>query len=208
MPLPQSVTTWPQKLAPIPSREIASDEKQSAVLVLPYGDPADPTIVFVEKTDTLRFHAGQIAFPGGQIEADDTSIAQAALREAWEEAGIKADSVEILGMLPVGSIPRSGFLVYSVVGWWLEPGKLGPTDPGEIAAVHTLKFSELADPANRVTWQHPQGFTGPGFAVGELFIWGFTAGVVDELLRLLGFEQPWDATKVTSIPKRFFREQK
>ena len=63
----------------------------------------------------------------------------------------------------------------------------------------------LFDPANRVTWTHPAGFSGPGFLVGELFVWGFTAYLLDGLFDLAGWTVPWDGNRVADIPERFMR---
>ena len=63
----------------------------------------------------------------------------------------------------------------------------------------------LLEPANRLTWTHPAGFTGPGFVVGDLFVWGFTAYLLDGLFDLAGWTVPWDATRVEEIPHRFAR---
>jgi hypothetical protein len=66
--------------------------------------------------------------------------------------------------------------------------------------VHRVPLSELVRPANRFTVQHPSGYHGPGFAACGLFVWGFTAGLLDRLLRLAGWEQPWDRAQVRPLP--------
>jgi 8-oxo-dGTP pyrophosphatase MutT (NUDIX family) len=181
--------------------------RPAAVLILlgPAGD--DYRIVFVEKTARLRSHAGQIAFPGGSMEPGETDPVATALREAREEAGVVSSSVEVLGVLPAAHIVRSGFDVTSVVGWWREPSELVTADPFEIQAIHTINVPTLLDPARRVTWELPGGFRGPAFQVGELFIWGFTAFLLDGLFDLLGWTLPWDDGRVVEIPPRFFNER-
>lgn len=181
--------------------------RPAAVLIL-LSEPGDGyRIVFVEKSAALRNHAGQIAFPGGTMEPDERDPVAAALREAEEEAGIDPASVDVLGALPQAHINRSGFDVTSVVGWWREPRPLVSTDPFEIQAVHSIAVRTLLDPANRLTWELPNGYRGPAFVVGELFIWGFTAYLLDALFDLLGWTQPWDETVVATIPSRFFSER-
>jgi hypothetical protein len=68
-----------------------------------------------------------------------------------------------------------------------------------VAGVRRLPVRQLLDPANRFTVQHPSGFVGPGFEVAGLFVWGFTAGLIDRLLRLAGWELPWDRTVVRPV---------
>lgn len=181
--------------------------RPAAVLILLSRSGQDYEIVFVEKNADLRNHAGQIAFPGGTMEPDERDPVAAALREAEEEAGIDPAGVDVLGALPQAHISRSGFDVTSVVGWWREPRPLAPADPFEIQAVHTIAVPTLLDPANRLTWMLPNGYSGPAFVVGELFIWGFTAYLLDALFDLLDWTQPWDEAVTAPIPSRFFSER-
>ncbi len=181
--------------------------RPAAVLILLARPDRDYEIVFVEKNADLRNHAGQIAFPGGTMEPDEHDPVAAALREAEEEAGIDPASVEVLGALPKAHIRRSGFDVTSVIGWWRAPRPLAPGDPFEIQAVHRISVPSLLDPANRLTWELPNGYRGPAFVIGELFIWGFTAYLLDALFDLLGWTLPWDETVTAPIPPRFFSER-
>lgn len=181
--------------------------RPAAVLILLSGAENNYQVVLVEKRADLRSHAGQIAFPGGSLEPGDPSPVQAALREANEEVGILPDRVEVLGMLPTSHIPGSGFDVSSVVGWWRTPRELQVVDTSELAAVHQVGIDRLLDSANRSTWVHPGGFRGPAFTLGDLYIWGFTAYLLDGLFELLGWTQPWDQEQITPIPPRFRSER-
>jgi 8-oxo-dGTP pyrophosphatase MutT (NUDIX family) len=204
-PIPEPVVALGARLP----RDIAVGQpvgRRAAVLIPLFGAADDLRMVFIEKTGELRFHAGQVAFPGGSLEPDDSGPISAALREAREEAGIDPDTVTVLGLLPEMTIPFSGFAVTCVLGWWGHPAELSTHDPGEIAAVHTLAVNDLVNPANRMTWQHPNGATGPGFQVEDLFIWGFTAMTLDRLFNFAGWSRGWDPTRVVPIPKRFYRE--
>ncbi|PFG17764.1 8-oxo-dGTP pyrophosphatase MutT (NUDIX family) [Propionicimonas paludicola] len=177
-------------------------KRAAAVLILLSQGEHGYQLVLVEKRAELRNHAGQVAFPGGGIEPDDASPIAAALREAAEEVGV-SDDVEVLGVLPAAHIPRSGFDVTSVVAWWTNPQPLAVVDAEELSAVHVIAVDELLDPANRCTWVLPAGFEGPAFMIGELYIWGFTAYLLDELFELLGWTKPWPRDRHTEIPARF-----
>lgn len=168
------------------------------------GEAAGLRLVAIEKSAHLRRHAGQVAFPGGRME-DGESAVEAALREAEEEVGLAPATVDTLGELPPASVMASGFDVHSVVGWWRRPRPLGPVDVGEVAAVHQLSVPRLIDPANRATWVHPSGHSGPVFLLDDLFVWGLTAHLISALLDLAGWSQPWDAARRLEIPTRFFR---
>ena len=127
------------------------------------------------------------------------------LRARVAEVGIAPEGVSVLGVLPEAHVAASGFDVTSVVGWWPAPRPLVPVDTFEVAAVHSLALGHLVDPANRLTWTHPSGYRGPAFVVDDLFVWGFTGHLLDGLVRLAGWEKPWDVRRTAPIPPRFLR---
>jgi 8-oxo-dGTP pyrophosphatase MutT (NUDIX family) len=174
--------------------------RASAVLVLFADGSAGPDVLLIQRSSGLRRHAGQTAFPGGAIDAGDTGPVAAALREAAEETGLDPAGVEVVGVLPELFVARSGFRVLPVLAWWWRPSPVGPADPVEVAAVARVPLAELADPANRFTVRHPSGLAGPAFRVGGVLIWGFTAGILDRLLALSGWERPWEASRIEDLP--------
>ncbi len=179
--------------------------RRAGVLML-FTNESDPLVTVIERATTLRRHAGQVAFPGGAMEPADHTVVDAALREAEEEVGLDPALVRVLGELPVAWVPASNYDVTPVLGVWDAGRQLWPADPGEVGAVHSLRISALSDPAVRVRGRHPGGYMGPAFAMGELFIWGFTAHLLDEALDLAGWARPWDASRVEQVPKRFLRD--
>ncbi|MFE7133477.1 NUDIX hydrolase [Streptomyces sp. NPDC057638] len=171
--------------------------RQSAVLVLFGEGPSGPELLLMERSGTLRSHAGQPSFPGGSLDPGDGDPAtvgplRAALREAEEETGLDPAGVQLFGVLPQLYIPVSRFAVTPVLGWWREPSPVGAVDPAETARVFTVPVADLTDPANRAMSVHPSGHIGPAFTVGGALVWGFTAGVIDRILHFAGWERPWD----------------
>jgi 8-oxo-dGTP pyrophosphatase MutT (NUDIX family) len=174
--------------------------RRSAVLVL-FGDgPSGPDLLFIQRSEGLRRHAGQPAFPGGAIEDTDDGPMAAALREATEETGLDPAGVDVLCALPELFITRSQFRVTPVLGWWREPCAVRPVDVDEVDAVERVPVADLADPRHRLSLKHPSGRTGPAFRIGSMLIWGFTALLVDRLLALAGWERPWDAATIVDLP--------
>jgi 8-oxo-dGTP pyrophosphatase MutT (NUDIX family) len=171
--------------------------RPSAVLVLFGHGARGPELLLLERSSSLRSHAGQLSFPGGSLDPEDgdpdgPGPVCAALREAEEETGLDPSGVQVFAVLPRLYIPVSGFVVTPVLGWWRAPTPVTPVDPAETARVFTVSVADLTDPANRATTVHPSGFRGPAFCVAGALVWGFTAGVIDRILHFAGWERDWD----------------
>lgn len=201
------VWLWPLARA---AREVRADQlsrylpppsggRRSAVLILLGEDERGPTVLITERSHSLRSHAGQPSFPGGRLEPDEGPVA-AAMREAAEETGLDPSGVDVVAVLPDLFLPVGGSVVTPVVAWWRQPGQVGVMDAGEVASVHVVSILELTEPANRLKTRHQSGFLGPAFTVDGLLVWGFTAGLLDRILRLGGFERPWDTARIEALP--------
>ena len=185
----------PQALRPPPG-----GGRHSAILIL-FGDgPDGPDVLLVQRSNTLRRHAGQPAFPGGVIDAGDEGPVGAALREAAEEALVDPAGVDVISVLPDLYISRTGYRVSPVLAWWRKPVPAAPGDPAEVASVARVPVADLADPARRLMISYPNGVAGLAFRAAEMLIWGFTAFVIDQLLAMGGWERSWDTTSVLDLP--------
>ncbi|GAA3431553.1 NUDIX hydrolase [Kutzneria kofuensis] len=173
--------------------------RPAAVLMLLGDGPDGPDVLLTRRADTLNSHPGQVAFPGGSADDSDDGPVDTALREAEEEAGVLADGVRPVALLPELFVPVSGFMVTPVLAHWERPSPVRVVDPAETAAVARVPIAHLTDPANRFRVKHPSGFTGPAFAAPGMLVWGFTAGLLAGLLRLAGWERPWNAADVRDL---------
>jgi 8-oxo-dGTP pyrophosphatase MutT (NUDIX family) len=179
----------------------ADGGRPSAVLVLlGEQDHRGPDVLIVQRAATMRTHAGQAAFPGGGSDPGDKDAPATALREAAEEVGLDAATVQVLATLPPLWIPVSDYVVTPVLAWWREPHEVYPRDPAEIAGVARLPVADLTDPAHRLRVRHPSGFVGPAFRTGGLLVWGFTAGVLSALLDMAGWARPWSPDRIEELP--------
>jgi 8-oxo-dGTP pyrophosphatase MutT (NUDIX family) len=179
----------------------------AAVLVLIGEGEQGPEILFVERSATLRTHAGQIAFPGGASDPGDADLIATAIREAHEETGVDVGGIEPIGALPAAHVAVSGFDVTTVIGWWRRRSPVGAADPREVASVIIVPVATLTDPANRGLVRHPSGYAGPGFDVAGHLIWGLTAHLLDGVLDLAGWQRPWDAERRFDIPPRYLTDR-
>ncbi|GLZ32991.1 coenzyme A pyrophosphatase [Lentzea sp. NBRC 105346] len=173
--------------------------RPASVLML-FGEGNDgPDVLLLRRADTLGSHPGQVAFPGGAADPSDDGPVATALREAYEETGVLATGVRPVAQLPELYVPVSGFVVTPVLAYWEQPSPVAPVDPAETAAVARVPIAHLADPANRFRVRHPSGYLGAAFAAPGMLVWGFTAGLLNGLLALGGWERPWDATDVRDL---------
>lgn len=118
----------------------------AAVLVGLVPRPDATQVILTLRTDVLRHHGGEVAFPGGRVEAGDQDGIAAAIRETGEEIGVGADQIAPLGLLdPLLTI--TGFRVLPVVAV-IDPAHVIVPDPGEVADVFEVPLDFLLDPAN------------------------------------------------------------
>jgi len=162
--------------------------RRAAVLVglIDRGD--DYGVLLTLRPETMANHAGQIAFPGGGIEADDDTPLAAALREASEEVGVDPVSVTMLGQGD-SYLTGSGFSIAPFVGV-LPPGFTPQPHPREVADVFETPLSFLMTPSNHQ--RHEREYRGALRAYYAMphngrYIWGATAGMIKSLYdRLYG----------------------
>jgi hypothetical protein len=97
-------------------------------------------------------------------------------------------------------VPPSRSLVTPVLAWWRDPSPVGVVDTTEVACVSRVPVSVLCDPVNRFSVRYPDGLLGPGFRVGEWFVWGATAVILDRVIALAGWERPWSRLRTELVP--------
>lgn len=152
---------------------------EAAVLIPVIDRKPEASVILTKRTEALRNHSGQIAFPGGRVDPDDISPEDAALREAEEEIGLSRRHVEIIGRLP-DYYTGSGYRVAPVIGV-VEPGFSLVINPDEVDEAFEVPLSFLMDTANHRQesriWQDVERhfYTMP---YGEKYIWGVTAGII------------------------------
>jgi 8-oxo-dGTP pyrophosphatase MutT (NUDIX family) len=155
--------------------------KPAAVLV-PVVDRLVPTVILTQRTADLPSHAGQIAFPGGKIDASDETPAGAALREAEEEIGLAPVLVEPLGYLDL-YLTFSGFRILPTVARIAPDFALTP-NRFEVEEVFEVPLEHLMRPENhRRKSRDWNGITRHYYEIPyrNRYIWGVTAGILRNL---------------------------
>jgi len=157
--------------------------KHAAVLV-PLFVAADGAlhVVFTERRDDLRRHAGEISFPGGRREDADGDLWTTALRESEEEIGLPTGAVELLGALQPTPTFVTNFAIYPFVGM-IEPGFAWVLQEREVAQVLELPLDAVrAGYRRRRLVRRGMPFRTDAYETGGHLIWGATARIVADLL--------------------------
>jgi 8-oxo-dGTP pyrophosphatase MutT (NUDIX family) len=150
-----------------------------AAVLIPVVDHPQPTVLLTQRSAHLNDHAGQIAFPGGKIDATDASPLDAALREAEEEIGLSRKFVEPIGYLDLYGT-GFGFRILPTVAR-VRPGFRLSINRSEVDDAFEVPLAFLMDPANHQV--HSKEFRGMersfyAMPFAERYIWGATAGIL------------------------------
>jgi 8-oxo-dGTP pyrophosphatase MutT (NUDIX family) len=145
----------------------------------------EPYVVLTRRRADLRRHAGEIAFPGGRRDPEDSELRDTALREAQEEIGLDRADVEVLGELPAISTFVTGYLIHPFVGL-IPAGRSWRPSPREVDTVLELPLGALRESRTRARVER-RGFSfeTDAYVLAEHFIWGATARILDALYERL-----------------------
>jgi len=157
-----------------------------AVLLVLYEKFSAPHILLIRRHDDLKYHPGQISFPGGRQEPGEQLI-DTALRETMEEVGLQRDSLQVLGTLAPVYISPSDFMVHPFVAW--HDGKpLLRKNKDEVAEILETPLGLFLDPSmgcTEIRIMNNSELNVPFYRLGEEKVWGATAMVLSEFLERL-----------------------
>jgi len=160
----------------------------AAVLVLLRSVQQEPHVVFTERTSNVEHHKGQICFPGGGSEESDPTLEATALRETFEEIGVKSEHVRIIGQLD-DMLTVSNFRVSPFVGIFEhDPEYQYTTCDIEVARVIEVPLSFLMEEGNmelEVREHQGRELLVPAFSYNGHRIWGATARMLHQLVELV-----------------------
>ena len=170
-----------------PVAEAAEGAKPAGVLVpLHYHDDQWHVVLHV-RSNHVGQHKGEIAFPGGRLEPEDADMAACALRETWEEMGVRPEDVDVLGQMD-SKLTRTNYLVWPTVGVVPFPYEF-KTDPREVAEVVELPLRVIVDGSAA---RHEARLFSDGtllrrmaFGHGDYLVFGATAWILGDLVRII-----------------------
>jgi 8-oxo-dGTP pyrophosphatase MutT (NUDIX family) len=182
----QWLATAPPEVAARVRATLPTRRTPAAVLIPLVERDSGITVLLTQRATTLKDHAGQISFPGGRIEPQDADAWHAALRETFEEIGLRSELIEFGGYLP-DHIVISGFRVTPMVGF-VKPQFELKIATAEVHDVFEVPLEYILDPANHKFRQRKIGeltIDIHDIPYGDRNIWGATAGMLMTLRRLL-----------------------
>lgn len=180
-----------RRMAPSPRPEVRPSDQPGqmrvgAVMLLLYPHEDELNLVFLQRPLSLKHHPGQIAFPGGRQEPNET-LQTTALRETYEEIGVAPEAINVLGRLAHIYIPPSDFEVHPFVGWHAGRPQFSPSQD-EVERLLEVPVTHFLDDQHRDMETRHFGqisLSIPFFQVGEDKIWGGTAAMLNEFVARL-----------------------
>ena len=161
------------------------EDLPKAAVLLAVTAEEEPQLIYTLRSNKVSSHKGEVAFPGGREEEGDLSLADTALREAEEEIGLDRNLVEILGSLDT-TVSRYGISVTPYVGI-IPPNPNLNESSSEIESYFRVPISYLANDIRHRNDKVTEGgetFFMPAYKYNEYIIWGLTAMITVNFLRL------------------------
>jgi 8-oxo-dGTP pyrophosphatase MutT (NUDIX family) len=159
---------------------------RAAVLVPLFKKGEECHLLFTKRTEQVKYHKGQISFPGGMFDKEDSGLEMTARREAFEEIGLKESDIEMIGILD-DIVTITQFIVTPYVGFFPYPYAF-QVSPIEIAELIEVPLSHLLAPeclAEREIMEVGRTDIVVCYQYGTHIIWGATARILRQFLELI-----------------------
>ena len=164
---------------------------------------AMPQLILTRRAGHLSSHAGEVAFPGGKRDEEDSSIIATALRESWEEIGLPESAVQVIGQLDVFT-SKAGLRVQPIIGK-VPADIVLRASPEEIESIFRVPLDFFLTEKPVFTYKFEfmgHEVTVPSFNYGDYVIWGLTAFMIVDLMNRVydaNIEFPWPASMVKAL---------
>ena len=158
--------------------------RKSAVMILLWPEQATVYSLLIRRPEYEGVHSGQMAFPGGSSEPEDVDLVQTAIRETFEEVGVRVNREQVMGPLTPLYIPASNFLVQPFIACLNEKPAFA-ADPTEVSALLEFDLFLILDPQLKKSKQriYSNGMKAetPYYDIRGFEVWGATAMITSEL---------------------------
>lgn len=182
------------KLAPELRKKISvenSDKnkaRKAAVLALFYpNENNETTLVLTRRAHYKGTHSAQVSFPGGKVDKKDMSLEYTALRECYEEIGVRSNEITVIKEMTDVYIPPSNFLVTPFLGFSMETPNFIMNH--EVAKIIQVPIKEVLDESSiaykNMSTSYDKNTIVPYFNLQKNTVWGATAMIISEIKELL-----------------------
>ncbi len=190
-PLPGKEAHEPLRAVPsgdlTPIFDHKATPKPGSVMLLLYPDDGKIKFPLTKRPDYVGTHGGQVSFPGGKAELNET-VEQTAMREAEEEIGVRRSNIEMIGRLSEFFVIPSNFMVTPVVAWQATKPIFTP-DPVEVVKILECSIDDLmkedAVQVKEILAARKYRLSAPHFMLEDEIVWGATAMMLNEFRALL-----------------------
>jgi len=158
----------------------------AAVLVPLFQKEGDCHLLFTKRSQEVKYHKGEISFPGGVVDEEDKELIYTALREANEEIGLKESDVQIIGVLD-DIVTITEFIVTPIVGLFPHPYPFKVSE-AEIAELIEVPLASLLNEdsfSERKIFRGGQNEIVYAYQYEKYIIWGATARILKQFLDLI-----------------------
>jgi 8-oxo-dGTP pyrophosphatase MutT (NUDIX family) len=178
----------PKRIAPS-----TAHSRQAAVLVPLFSNDGRFWLLFTERTSTVEYHKGEVSFPGGTVDLDDDTWEQTALRESFEEIGVREEDVEILGQLDDMTTLTSQFIIHPFVGMIPFPYSfhINSREVERLIEVPLQFFLNPSQPRPYSIEHRGERRNIPAFIYEDAVIWGATERILENFISLIRHGIAW-----------------
>jgi 8-oxo-dGTP pyrophosphatase MutT (NUDIX family) len=161
---------------------IDTDKIYSGVLVIIHFPANVPSVLLTKRSIYLKNHAGEISFPGGKYYSSDKTILDTAIRETYEEIGIKINKKQIIGRLTPIYTYTSKILIYPFIALEEKIPDKFQSNSAEVEQIINLPLEQLKASISEDNYRLNKNFKMFKFIVDDYIIWGATAQILKELI--------------------------
>ncbi|MBW1920037.1 MAG: CoA pyrophosphatase [Deltaproteobacteria bacterium] len=168
--------------------EVRSFERHSAVLIPLFRADNEYKVLFTKRTSMVETHKGQISFPGGAVDKNDGSFVETALREAYEETGIRREDVSLLGQIDDTRTVASDFVIHPFVGLipYPYPFKVNSREVERLIEVPLRIFAPTSSGSPILPVEYEGSiYEGVAYSYKGDVIWGATARIMENFMDIM-----------------------